>query len=165
MKCNNQKISEDRLTSIGKKRMGLFMRQMSLQPIDAFFGILEKEIGSKELRRDMKIKPEVFVEACVKSEFGIDKKTAEQMAADIAKTREDGMIDAVAFMDYMTTEDKDPLHILRDIIYLNGLKYEDILKTMNIPKATTMLDYFKIRDGLKRVDPTINKAKAEELAM
>jgi len=35
---------------------------------------------------------------------------------------------------------------------------------MDIPKETAMLDYFKLKDGIKRVDPGISRLKSEELA-
>lgn len=35
---------------------------------------------------------------------------------------------------------------------------------MDIPKESAKLDYFKLRDGLKRVDPSISRQRAEDLA-
>jgi len=70
-------------------------------------------------------------------EIGIDIVSAETLSQEIAKTRPDFMIDAISFMDYMAEEERDPLNTLRDVIYLNGLKFEDILKTMDIPKVSS----------------------------
>ena len=163
LKDASQKISEDRLSSLGKKKMGLWMRQTTQEPIDCFFEVLGRELGVQVARR-MKVSPEVFSSAVVKCNLGIDQQSADVLATEIAKLREDGQIDAVSFMDYMAVEDRDPLNQLKDVIFLNGLKFEDILKTMNIPKSSTMLNYFKIRDGLLRLDPTTNRAKADTQA-
>lgn len=137
LKDQNQKINEDRLSSLGKKKLGLWMRQTLQMPIDCFFEILSRELGV-QVSRKMKVLPEVFSNCVVKCNLGIDKSQANVLASEIAKLREDGQIDAVAFMDYMAVEDRDPLQNLKDVIYTNGLKYEDVLKTMNIPKTSTV---------------------------
>lgn len=163
LKSHTEKISEARLTSISKKRLGLWMRQTSIQPIDAFFEIQAKEFGSNVERR-MKVNPQIFADCLVKMEIGIDQASADIMSRQLSGMNRDGTIDAMGFIDYMSSEERDPQNILKDIIYLNGLKFEDIMKTMDIPKESAKLDYFKLRDGLKRIDPSINRVKAEELA-
>jgi hypothetical protein len=35
---------------------------------------------------------------------------------------------------------------------------------MGIPKAKYKLDFFKLKDGLKRIDPLMTKERSEELA-
>ena len=123
------------------------MRQTYTQPIDAFFAVLSTEFGSN-VHRKMKVTEEQFVESQIKMEaIGIDRPSAEQIAYQIARLREDGKIDAISFMDFMSEEERDPLNILKDIIYLNGQKFEDIMNIMGIKKENAKLDYIIIRDG------------------
>ena len=158
-----RKISDKRLQSLGKKRLGLWMRQTNVMPMDGFFMVIAKKYGS-QVNRNQKVTVEEFAQCLVDMEINIDFNSAECMSNEIASLRQDGLIDAVAFMDFISEEDKDPQNMLRDVIYLNGLKFEDILKTMDIPKETAKLDYFKLKDGIKRVDPGISRLKSEELA-
>ena len=69
----------------------------------------------------MKITEEQFINCLVKLEgVGIDKDSAEHIASQLAKLRDDGKIDAISFMDYMADEERDPLNVLKDVVYLNG---------------------------------------------
>lgn len=115
----HQKIAETRLGSIAKKKLGLWFRQTNTQVIDGFFEILSREIGSN-VQRNKKVKPEIFLKALLKTELGFDQNTAQNLVQEIASLREDGEIDAVSFMDFMATEEKDSLHTIKDIIYMNG---------------------------------------------
>ena len=139
------------------------MRQTSTLPMDAFFTVLSKEFGIN-VSRGMSVSIEEFASCLTKMEIGIDQTSAHVLANQIGHLREDYRIDAMSFMDFMAEEEKDPLNLLRDIIYLNGLNFEDIMKTMDIPKESSKLDYFKLRDGLRRVDPSISRQKSEDLA-
>jgi hypothetical protein len=116
---SSQKIAETRLGSIAKKKLGLWFRQTHTQVIDGFFEILSREIGSN-VQRNKKVKPEIFLKALLKTELGFDQATAQNLVQDIAALREDGEIDAVSFMDFMASEEKDSLHTVKDIIYMNG---------------------------------------------
>jgi hypothetical protein len=62
----------------------------------------------------------IFLKALLKTELGFDQNTAQNLVQEIASLREDGEIDAVSFMDFMATEEKDSLHTIKDIIYMNG---------------------------------------------
>ena len=157
----SQKISAARIRSIVKKRIGLWMREQSLQPIDAFFKIVSKELG-ENITRSGRFDRDLFSRCLLLLDIGIDEKSAQQYAEDIAA--KDDKIDASAFITNINDEDKDDLNHVRDIIYLSGLKFEDILKTMDVSKENAELDMFKISRGINRMDPKMTKAKADQIA-
>lgn len=157
----SQKIADTRVKSIVKKRLGLWMREHSMQPIDAFFKILSKELGDN-VTRMAKIDRDLFSRCLILLDIGIDEKSAQKYCDDLAD--KDGKIDANAFITNISDEDKDDLNHIRDIIYLNGLKFEDILKTMDITKNNAELDMFKISKGICRMDPKMAKSKADQIA-
>lgn len=157
----SQKIADTRIKSIVKKRLGLWMRENSLQPIDAFFKILAKELGDN-VTRLAKVDRDLFSRCLLLLDIGIDDKSAQKYAEELAD--KEGKIDANAFITNISDEDKDDLNHIRDIIYLNGLKFEDILKTMDITKETADLDMFKISKGVNRMDPKMAKSKADQIA-
>jgi Ca2+-binding EF-hand superfamily protein len=157
----SQKIADTRVKSIVKKRLGLWMREQSLQPIDAFFKILTKELG-ENVTRLAKVDRDLFSRCLLLLDIGIDEKSAQKYCEDLAD--KEGKIDASSFIRNISDEDKDDLNHIRDIIYLNGLKFEDILKTMDITKETADLDMFKISKGINRMDPKMAKSKADQIA-
>ena len=162
MQPTNDKISEERIKSIVKKRIGLWMREQNLQPIDAFFRILSKEFGENVSRMN-RYDRDIFARCLLLLDIGIDEKSAQKYAGEISDT--EGKIDSRSFVANMSDEDKEELNHIRDIIYLNGLKFEDILKTMDIPKENAELDMFKISKGISRMDPKMAKTRADQIAM
>lgn len=157
----SEKISAARIKSIVKKRLGLWMRENSLQPIDAFFKIVSKELG-ENIKRSGNFDRDLFSRCLMLLDIGIDEKSAQQYAQEVADSQ--GRINANAFITNINDEDKDDLNHIRDIIYLNGLKFEDILKTMDVSKENAELDMFKISRGISRMDPKMTKAKADQIA-
>jgi Ca2+-binding EF-hand superfamily protein len=162
MQPTSDKISEERIKSIVKKRIGLWMRDNNLQPIDAFFKIISKELG-ENVHRMAKYDRDMFSRCLLLLDIGIDEKSAQKYCSEIVD--QEGKIDAKSFVANMSDEDRDDLNHIRDIIYQNGLKFEDILKTMDIPKENAELDLFKISKGINRMDPKMLKSKADQIAM
>jgi hypothetical protein len=68
------------------------------------------------------------------------------------------------FNEYMEFEDTDILNRLRDIIYVNDLKFEDLLKTMGLTKDSAPIDFFVLRDGVRKIDPSLTADQARMLA-
>lgn len=68
------------------------------------------------------------------------------------------------FNDYMDFEDGDLINRLRDVMYVNGLRFEDILKTMNLTRDSAPIDFFTLRDGIRRIDPSLTANQAKILA-
>jgi Ca2+-binding EF-hand superfamily protein len=162
MRPTSEKIADTRVKNIVKKRLGLWMRSSNLQPIDAFFKILAKELGENVLR-STKIDRDLFARCLLLLDIGIDEKSASKYAEDIAD--KEGKIDANAFISNLSDEDKDDLNHIRDIIHLNSLNFEDILKTMDITKEGATLDMFTISKGINRLDPKMAKSKADQIAL
>ena len=83
------------------------MRQTNVLPMDGFFMVIAKKYGS-QVNRNQKVTVEEFAQCLVDMEINIDFNSAECMSNEIASLRQDGLIDAVAFMDFISEEDKDP---------------------------------------------------------
>lgn len=157
----SQKIQDARVKSITKKRIGNWMRAQNLQPIDAFFAILAKELG-ENVHRTGKYDRDLFARCLVLLDIGVDEKSAAQHSQELADA--DGKIDAQAFVSSVAEEDRDDLNHIRDVIHINGLKFEDILKTMDIPRENADLNLFTITKGVCRIDPKMPKNRAEQIA-
>ena len=157
----SQRISETRIKSIVKKRIGNWMREQHLLPIDAFFTILAKELGENVVRTG-KYDRDLFARCLILLDIGIDEKSAQQYVGDLADV--EGKIDASGFERHISDEDRDDLNHIRDIIHLNGLKFEDILKTMDIPRENAELNIFTISKGICRIDPKMPKNRADQIA-
>ena len=155
------KIADTRVKSIVKKRIGLWMREQSVPLQDAFFLIVAKELGDN-VNRNMSVDRDLFARCLLLLDIGIDERSALTFSEELAN--QNGKIDAQTFMRQLGEEDRDDLNQLRDVIYLHGLNFEDILKTMDIPKETAELDFYKISKGVSRLDPKMSRAKADQLA-
>jgi uncharacterized alkaline shock family protein YloU len=61
---------------LGKKRVGLWMRQMNVLPMDGFFTVISKKYGS-QVNRNQKVTIEEFAQCLVDMEINIDFNSAE----------------------------------------------------------------------------------------
>ena len=121
---------------------------------------MSRELG-KGIMRGIEVNPELFGKCLTMLDIGIDIQSAIAMSSDIGKGKK---ITYQMFINYMDFEDGDILNKLRDVIYVKGLKFEDLMKTLNVAKDSALLDFFALRDGIRRIDPSLNAAQAKVLA-
>lgn len=124
-------LNNDRLVSIAKRKLGLWIRETRLPLMDAFFEIISKEMG-REIVRTVEVSQETLQKCIMLLGVGIDEISARLLVEEIQISAPLPKIRASDFVSYLDGENSDPLNHLRDIIYVKGLQFEDIMKTMNI---------------------------------
>lgn len=77
-------LDNDRLISIAKRKIGLWIRESRMPVIDAFFEIIGKELG-KNVVRTIEIASELFAKCLVLMNVGIDSASALEFANDIIR--------------------------------------------------------------------------------
>lgn len=153
-------LNNDRLSCIAKRKLGLWIREKRTPIMDSFFEIIARELG-RDVVRTIQVDVDLFARCIHLLGIGVDLESARVLAEQV---NNGAKLTADKYVEFMADDNYDDLNKLRDVIYLNNLQFDDILKTMNISNKSALIDFFMLRDGLRRMNPGLNFENAKLLS-